>query len=134
MQFATQIAWSPSDNYLIAGDYCGAFYRWRKAIPDGHPPPVKTAAAAATASTSRAPPQRSLFDDAAPAVDDVPLPVDGDDIDADNFEDLDPIDWIDNDLGAEEVEEVGTGTAGGFVKEMGASRVSYAPALLLTGR
>lgn len=117
--FATQLAWSPKDNILALVDNGGYFLRWKEIIPSDYQPPHKSATTTSTRRVREPEPARrealGLFDDDdAPAKDD-PAPAD-DDIDLDNLEELEPIDWMEDDAGV--LEKDGDDDERGFVKEM----------------
>ncbi|KAI0036851.1 hypothetical protein K488DRAFT_75644 [Vararia minispora EC-137] len=96
--FSTQLSWSPTENVLASGDYGGGYYRWRKVIPEYLPPPTRPMSISSTTPAAPRRETRSLFDQAEPVGNDRAVYADGD-IDLDNLEELDPIDWIEDDLG-----------------------------------
>jgi hypothetical protein len=118
MDSVTALDWSPTENILAAGDYSGGYYRWRNTIPDSHPPPIKSK----TSSTTRSAQHRDtlgLFDDDTPRQESptrgAALNQNGDI--GDDLVDLDPIDWIEDDLGSEPDKTVEKQNK--YVKEMG---------------
>ena len=118
--FATQLAWSPKENMLALVDNGGCFLRWKEVIPSDYQAPHKSAVTTAPRRVREPETVRrealGLFDDddAPPAKDDA-APVD-DDVDLDNLEDLEPIDWMEDDAGV--LEKDGDDDERGFVKEM----------------
>ena len=94
-------------------DHSGAFRRWINAIPAIAPHPVKSATSSVTRSVQRRP-SLSLFDDDSASAE-KPENQGVQDEDMDNLDELDPIDWIADDVS--EPDEANGDQ--GFVKEMG---------------
>ncbi|VDC03593.1 unnamed protein product [Peniophora sp. CBMAI 1063] len=117
--FATQLAWSPKENLLALVDSSGHFLRWKEVIPSDYQSPYKSATATATRRGREPEPARrealGLFDDDDTPAKDDDGPAD-DDVDLDNLEELEPIDWMDDDAGV--LEKDGDDNERGFVKEM----------------
>ncbi|KAI0320775.1 WD40 repeat-like protein [Amylostereum chailletii] len=108
----TQLGFSPTENTLAITDYNGAFHRWMEVIPSASPHPVKPTTTSLTRVVHRKP-SLSLFDD---DENDILGQVDNamdNEVDLDNLDEPDPIDWITDD-----VSEAGHEEARGYVKEM----------------